>query len=158
MYITVLSIWMILGGKAIQCCILSAIADGIIVIISAVFNIGISGVITSVVSIVNRSENNFFEVHELTFAIGLILIYLFFFSGNKYLKKRYIVFLSFLFILGDKRIAWGAILAAALFSFLVKRKGLSKKMLASVGIAGVCICYIYIFIIYNDSTLAVRKN
>lgn len=157
-YITVLGIWMLLGKEAIKCCVTSALADGIIVFVCAIFRIGISGIITSIESIFLLAENNFFEVHELTFSIGLLLIYLFFFSDDKKLNKRYLFGLVILFVLGDKRIAWGGIIAAGLLSLLVKKKGLSKRMLATIGLTGVFICFLYIFMIYSDFFFTLLSN
>lgn len=94
---------------------------------------------------------NYFELHELVFIVGLIIIYLIF-TNYSYSNKKQMLIGSFLiFILGFKRISFIAVIIALLFSItLNKQKFYFKKTIITM--AGVSLVFapvLYIYLIKN---------
>lgn len=134
--------------------------DEILIFISAIFHVGVAGIVESFLGAFAFSEgaSNYFEVHELTFAIGLCIIYYLFFAERKKHNTGKLVFLVISFILGSKRIGMAGIAAAGLFSLFVHKKGLSRRKLLTIGIVGVLVCYGYLFIVYNNEFFAILNE
>ena len=132
----------------------------ILIFISAIFHVGVAGIVESFLGAFAFSEgaSNYFEVHELTFAIGLCIIYYLFFAERKKHNTGKLVFLVISFILGSKRIGMAGIAAAGLFSLFVHKKGLSRRKLLTIGIVGVLVCYGYLFIVYNNEFFAILNE
>ena len=159
-YAVVIGMWELCGDEAIECITNTLIVDEILVFISAFFHVGVIGIIESFIGAFAFSDgtSNYFEVHELTFAIGLCIIYYMFFSERKKHNTGKLVFLVISFILGSKRIGMAGIAAAGLFSLFVHKKGLSRRKLITIGIVGVLVCYGYLFIVYNNEFFAILNK
>ena len=150
----VASICRLVGVEAIKCLTDVAIFDGIIVTIITIVRCGLVNTIkTFLVPIGFYNENSattMLEVHELTYVLGILLIYYLFHEKNLSKYRAKILIMILLFWLGNKRIGFAAIIIAALFVFLVRKRGLSKKMLALLGMCGVAICLVYIALLYDN--------
>lgn len=159
-YAVVIGIWELCGDEAIECITNTFIVDEILIFISAIFHVGVAGIVESFLGAFAFSEgaSNYFEVHELTFAIGLCIIYYLFFAERKKHNTGKLVFLVISFILGSKRIGMAGIAAAGLFSLFVHKKGLSRRKLITIGIVGVLVCYGYLFIVYNNEFFAILNE
>lgn len=143
--------WKYIGKKSLDCITRAVVADAIIILVCALIRVGISGIANSFLSILADTQENFFEVHELTFAIGMLIIYYLFFDAERRSNKKLLVFfLTISFLLGDKRIGIFAIVVAGIFALFVRKRGLSKKSLATLGSCGILICMLYIALIYNS--------
>ena len=92
------------------------------------------------------------EVHELTYCIGICLIYYVFVKLEKKNRMR-IVLLTIFFILGGKRIAFAGVLVSGLFAVIVRKKGISKKSIVLIGAIGTSICVGWIALLYNGEVM-----
>ncbi len=157
-YFLAITVWKLRGSKAIKTLLTTLLIDQFLVVLSVIIRYGLSGMTDSVKSVFSfqATSTNYFEVHELTFCIGLILIYYLFFAPNK--NKWIILVLSFFFILGGKRIGFAGIIAAGCFGFLVKKKGLSKKKITVTGCLGVIICFLFLLLIYNNQFISLLNQ
>ena len=151
-YILVIDLWILVGKKAIDYLSNIFFIDEILILIRAFFQVGFKGIINSFFGAFAFSEgsSNFFEVHELTFSMGLLIIYYLFFEREKRKKFFRIILLIFCFILGAKRIGICGLIVASLFSLFIYKKGLTRFKLILLGIIGILICYGYLFILYNE--------
>ena len=159
-YVVVVCMWVLCAERAIDCLITTFLIDELLVFFSALFHVGISGVFDSFLGAFSFSEgsSNYFEVHELTFSLGLCIIYCLFFSRDKTKNIGRQVLLIVCFIIGAKRIGLAGIAVAGLFAFFVHRKGLTRRKLIIIGAAGVLICFAYLFIIYNNEFFAILNE
>ena len=159
-YAVVIGIWELCGDKAIDCITNTFIVDELLVIVSAILHVGISGIVESFLGAFAFSEgaSNYFEVHELTFGIGLCIIYYLFFAEGKKHSIGKLIFLMISFVLGSKRIGMAGIAAAGLFSLFVHKKELTRRKLIIIGIVGVLLCYGYLFIVYNNEFFAILNE
>lgn len=159
-YVTVVSVWLLCADKAIDCLANTLLIDELLVLISALIQEGIINVGQNIVSAFSFKgfTDNFFEVHELTFAIGLCIIYYLFFQKFEKKSIARIVLLIISFILGAKRIGLFGIVVAGLFALFIHKKGLTRRKLILTGFAGVIICFFYLFIIYNNEFFAILNE
>lgn len=150
----VVSICQLVGAEAIKCLTDVAIFDGIIVTIITIVRCGFTNTMkTFLVLIGVLSENNattMLEVHELTYVLGLLLIYYLFHEKDLRQYRLKILIMILLFCLGNKRIGFAAIAIAALFVLFVRKRGLSRKMLILTGICGIVMCLAYIALLYDN--------
>lgn len=160
MYALVLSVWKLRGKQTINTFLSALLLGQLIVFVSVLLCHGLTGIVGSVKSIIffRAESTNYFEVHELTFCLGLFIIYFLFFSENKNKHWKKILLLIFLFVLGGKRIGFAGIIVAALFAFLVHRKGLSKRMITIVGSVGIIICFAFLAIVYSESFITLLND
>lgn len=159
-YAVAIGIWVLCGEEAIDCITNTFIIDELLIFISAIFHVGFSGIAESFLGAFafSTGTSNYFEVHELTFGIGLCIIYyLFFAERNKYSKGK-LIFLIISFVLGSKRIGMAGIAVAGVFSLFVHKKGLTRRMLITIGTVGVLVCYGYLFIVYNNEFFAILNE
>lgn len=132
--------------------------DGYISVFITVFRTGLFATIKVIPAVFGITESeqamSLLEIHELTYCLGLCLIFFLFFKKQK--SKRDIWKLAqliLLFILGGKRIAIAGLLVSGLFAFLVRRKGMSKKMIILIGGVGCVICMAWIALLYDGRAL-----
>ena len=158
-YVTVVCIWFLCADKTVDCLTITFLIDEFLVLISALIHEGFSNVWQNIISAFtfNGFTHNFFEVHELTFAIGLCIIYYIFFQKFKNNITK-IALLIISFILGAKRIGLFGIVVAGLFALFTHRKGLTHRKLVITGLVGVFICFFYLFIIYNNNFFAILNE
>lgn len=155
--VTVVAGIQLCGEETIDCITNVLLIDETLILISALFNVGIGGILSSLTSVFDMKDggSSYFEVHELTFSMGLLLIYYLFFAEKNKVNRHRIFWLIVFFILGEKRIGFAGIVMAGIFSNLVKKKELSKRMVITVGSIGVCCCFLYLFLLYNDEFFAI---
>lgn len=151
-YAVIISIWAILGVKAIDCISSILLFDELLLLISGVINNGFSNTFQTLISALTFTNftSNYFEVHEVTFDIGLCIIYYLFFEEHKQRHIGCLILLIICFILGSKRIAFFGIVVASIVALLVHKKGLSQKSLICIGMVGVIVCFAYISALYNN--------
>ena len=150
----VVSICQLVGTEAIKCLTDVSIFDGVIVTVITIARCGLANTMkTFLVPIGVLSENNattMLEVHELTYVLGILLIYYLFHEKDLRQYRLKILIMILLFWLGNKRIGFAAVFIAALFVLFVRKRGLSRKMLFLTGICGVVICLGYIALLYDN--------
>lgn len=148
------SVWILRKDKAIDCVCGALLFDSVLIILFAIPRIGVSGIIYTLGEVFGLAESpsSLLEVHELTYCIGLCLIYYLFFSKEK-LNLGKLVLLIFFFIIGGKRIAFAGIVVSGIFAFFVRKKGLRKGTIFTVGLVGIAVCFGYIAILYNGEFL-----
>lgn len=156
-FIEVSCIYLLCGRDSIKCVTSVLVFDGMVLMVIACFKAGISSALIGITSLLSMSEgrSSVLEVHELSFCLGIIIIYYVFFRKEKLRKKLpMILILIFLFMVGDKRIGYAGIFAGGIFAFIVHRKGINKKCLFVVGGIGVIICFGYIMLLFNGEIMA----
>lgn len=150
-WVTCFCVWAFGWKNSLKCVSDAVVIDSLIIIICAIFRVGFTGIISSITSVFGGSSENFFEVHELTFCIGMLLVYYLFFCKKKNLRTKLLVtLLLIVFIIGDKRIGFAGIIVAGIFSYVVNRRGLSRKMLYIVGIMGIVASFVYLWLVYSN--------
>ena len=88
----------------------------------------------------------FLEVHEITFVLGLYIIY-YLFAGKRYGEKKGVFILACIaFIMGGKRIGVAGLLFALFLHFLLHKL---KKKQAIVYAWGICVILCTLFYIYS---------
>ncbi|MFR4518892.1 MAG: O-antigen ligase family protein [Fusobacterium sp.] len=159
-YILAIDILALFGQTSIDYLTNMFLIDELIIFISGFFRIGFLGIIKSFMGIFafDDASANYFEVHELTFSIGLLLIYYLFFEKNKKERKNRISLLIFCFILGAKRIGIAGIIIAGLFSILLYKKELTKFRVILLGVIGTLISFIYLFILYDEKFFSLLNH
>lgn len=98
------------------------------------------------------SVSGWFEMHDLIFSMGFMIIYMLFFSNQKENKRTFkILLLLVFFYIGYKRIAiLGLILSIVLGLFVSSRNKYRKieiKKIVLVLLCVLCCCYIYTFML-----------
>lgn len=102
--------------------------------------------------------SQFLETNHISFTLGICYLYSYF-QGEKTPAARFSRFLSLIVLfLAGKRIGLFAIVFSLLLGFLVKKRGLSKKLVITVGICGVVLCLIYLNEIYNNSIISLLNE
>ena len=147
-------VWILRKDKAIDCVCGALLFDSVLIILFAIPRIGASGIIYTLGEVFGLAESpsSLLEVHELTYCIGLCLIYYLFFSKEK-IGFGKLILLLFFFIIGGKRIAFAGIVVSGIFAFFVRKKGLKKGTIFTVGLVGIAVCFGYIAILYNGEFL-----
>lgn len=148
-------VWLLRREKSIECICKALLFDGVLIILFAIPRIGIAGILYTLGEVfgVAESPSSLLEVHELTYCLGLCIIYYLFFA-RKQLRLSKFVLLVFLFIIGGKRIAFAGIVVSGIFALVVRKKGLKKGTLIVVGTLGIAVSLGYIAILYNGEFLA----
>ncbi len=152
-------IWLLLKEKAVDCITSAFLADGILIFLLTMYRTGIGDTLRSFLVVFRLAEGNtassFFEVHELTFCLGLCIIYYLFFKKKKESRDWIrIILLMVLFVLGGKRIGFAGIAVAMAFALFIHRKGLRRHTLVNIGIAGTVICIVYVALLYSGDLLS----
>lgn len=152
--IMVTSIWTLKREKSVDCVTNALLLDNILIILFAIPKIGVSGIIYTLGEAfgIANSPSSLLEVHELTYCIGLCLIYYLFFSRKKINIIR-LLLLIFFFIIGGKRIGFAGILLSALFALFVRKNGIGRRTVFIVGLTCIIGCFGYITILYNGDFL-----
>lgn len=148
-------VWILRREKSIECVCKALLFDGILIILFAIPRIGIVGILHTLGEVfgVAESPSSLLEIHELTYCLGLCIIYYLFFARRQIRLSKFVLLL-FLFIIGGKRIAFAGIVVSGIFALVVRKKGLKKEMLIIVGVLGIVISLSYIVILYNGKFLA----
>lgn len=145
--------------NTIKCISNSLLIDGFLIVTMVVIKYGFGEIFNAFMAILGIYPENpamkILEVHELTYCIGLCLIYYLFFSkGEKKKDMIRIILLSIIFVLGGKRIAFAGIIVSGMISIIIHRKELTSKSIIAIGLIGIIICYCYIAILYNGSFMS----
>ena len=135
----------------------------IVIILIGAATTGIAGAISDMIAnitsfgasevILNSPFIRAIEIHDITFVMGVFVIYFLFFCPHEKYRYLYAGIALFLFFAGLKRIAFLSMLAAivfALFCMLLGPKG-KKKTLIVTAFAIIAFCYFYIIIIQNGT-------
>ena len=141
-------------------------ANFVIILIGAA-STGIGGAVTDMIHNITSFgandviENSRFiraiEIHDITFVMGVYVIYFLFFCPQERLRFLYAGIALFLFFAGLKRIAFLSLLlgiAFAIFCLLLGPKG-KRRTLIITAFAIVALCYFYIVIIQNGTFMRV---
>ena len=157
---TVLAIYSAATIKTVDSIINVLLVDQLFVLVCGIIKAGLPSVVTSFLGAFSLREgtSNVFEVSELTFSIGLCVIYALFVYLNNKQKLGTLLLLTLSFLLGAKRIAVAAVAVVAIFALVVKRKYLSKRIISLIGCIGVGVCFVYLVLIYNDSFFAILTS
>lgn len=150
--------WLLFEKKAIDSMTTILIIIGFLQLMVILMRTGISETLQVFGIVFGLSDSNaaskLLETNEYTFALGLLLIYYVFFRKKEGVKIGFrIVCLSILLIVGGKRIAFGGIVAAGLFAFIVRKKGLRRGSLVTLGLLGVVISMLYIAMCYSGEAM-----
>lgn len=141
----------VFGKRTLKYTILAIISSFLIVILYNWFNFGFD-VFINVFKVLFDSTNvhNVFEVHDLTFAAGLVMISYLFFS-DKLQKREFFVVLSMtiIILMGFKRIQFLSIVLILAYILILKLfnykyKNIIYKLTGYLTVLG---CYIYVYII-----------
>lgn len=137
-----------------------ASANFVIIFLGAVTN-GFGGAVKDLIAnitsfgasdvVVNSKFIRAIEIHDITFVMGVYVIYFLFFSSGVKYRYLYAGIALFLFMAGLKRIAFLSMLAAltfALFCCVLGPKG-KKRTLIITAFLIVAFCYYYIIIIHE---------
>lgn len=154
MIITIASVFAttyLLKKRTLICTIYSMFLSFLIVII---FNIctdasgALKGIIDSFLS--NANAVNYFEVHDLTFAFGLILL-LYIFRLNKFEDKNLKIIIGsvVVILMGFKRIQIISIIIMIIYIAIIKiiKEDMAKKLVKITGISLFAACILYVWII-----------
>lgn len=153
------SVWMLCGEKSIDCVSTTLILIGFLQMIVVLLRTGVLTTLQVFGIVFGFSSSNaasaLLETNEYTFVLGLLLIYYIFFRKKDDRKVYFrIISLAILLIAGGKRIVFGGIIVAGLFSFFVKKRGLRKGTLTAVGLMGTIISVFYVAMCYNGEAMA----
>ena len=156
-------LWLLRGTQAINCVTSVLIFDGILLFIVDIIKNGIIDTMKTFLVVLGLAESTVatsaLEVHELTYCLGLCIIYYLFFEKKDERKnKSRIIILIALFILGNKRIGFGGIIISGLFALFVHRKGLRKFNIWLIGITGTIICITYVALLYSGEVTSFLLN
>ena len=141
-------------------------AANVMIILIGALKAGISTALSDMIANVTTFganevvENSTFiraiEIHDITFVMGVFIIYFLFFCPHEKYRYLYAGIALFLFFAGLKRIAFLSLfcaLAFALFCLLLGPKGKVRTLIA-VSLSIVAFCYFYIVVIQNGSFTA----
>lgn len=156
--IIVVCSWLINKKDCVKTLKNAAIIDGFFIILLAIREHGLSKTLLACIAPLGLAEENgatnILEVHEATFVIGLLLLYYLF---NEREKKRTIIVLTILFVIGGKRIAFGA-LAIALAALLPISKSKNNRfyifyaLIISIG------CFVQLWLLYSGTFFDIMKS
>lgn len=151
-FINLSCIFLLCKKHTMRCISNTLIVNEVLILAIVIIRCGIWETLKSFLCIIGILEGNtatkLLEVHELTYCIGLCLIYYMFFSKTKENKKRIFILIIF-FFLGGKRIGFLGIVISGLFALFVYKKGLTKKGITFFGIIITVICIFYINTLYD---------
>lgn len=137
-------------------------ANVVIILIGAATT-GIGGAVSDMISnitsfgasdvILNSPFIRAIEIHDITFVMGVYVIYFLFFCPHEKYRYAYAGLALFLFFAGLKRIAFLSLLLAVVFALFCKALGAKGKRRALIITACVIVafCYYYIIIIQNGT-------
>lgn len=119
---------------------------------------GVSNTISDIMTFVTTFGTqtgfmNWVEIHDITFAFGLFLIYFLFYAEHTKERIVLIILSIFFFILGWKRIAAIAVPIVGIVGFLLGRIRKSEHRLIClkiIGILVVVICFAYVVAVYYN--------
>lgn len=141
----------LLKQRVLICTMYSMILSFIIVIVFNICTNGLESLRGILDTFLNNSEAvNYFEVHDLTFAFGLILL-LYIYNNNKLTYRNLaIIMISILIILmGFKRIQAIAIAIMIIYISVIKslNKDIGKKIVKATGVCLLAMCILYVWMI-----------
>lgn len=122
-----------------------------VVILYNLFTLGPSIFTNAFYALINSTNVvNVFEIHDLTFAVGLILLACIFYRNeftDQELKGFYLAVI--IMLMGFKRIQLLAIIIIFIYMFILRRfeEKLRSKLIMLTGFAVFLFCYAYVFII-----------
>ena len=155
----IICISIICGEDAIKCISNTLIKDGLLILLITILKTGIMETFETFLVILGIAEENqatmMLEVHELTYCVGLCILYYLFFDDRK--TKGDIVricILTIIFVLGGKRIGFAGIIIAGIVSLIIHKRNLSLILIKSIGILGTVICMIYVYLLYDGEVLS----
>ncbi|MDE5558709.1 MAG: hypothetical protein K2J32_13665 [Ruminococcus sp.] len=156
--IIVVCSWLINKKDCIRTLKNAVILDGFLIILLAIREHGLSQTMLACIAPLGLADENeatyILEVHEATFVIGLLLLYYLF---NEKEKKRTIIILAILFVIGGKRIAFGA-LAAALAVVLPISKSKNKRFYAFYALTIAVGCFAQLCLLYSGTFFYIMKR
>lgn len=158
--ILVICSWLLLDKKTLEMATITLLINNATILFVTIFEEGIIETLKIFPIVLGLAKENaatkIMEIHELTYCLGLLLIYYLFFKKNKSKKDNlYISLLSLFFMLGGKRIAFFGLIVCGLFAYIVSKKNLSKIGLITIGIFGFFISFGYVYIVYNNKFIEI---
>lgn len=154
MIITIIAVFAsiyLLKQRALTCTIYSMFLSFIIVIIFNIFTNSSDALRGLVDTFVNNSQAiNYFELHDITFAFGLIfLLYIIREDKLTYGNLNIIIGSIFIMLMGFKRIQLISIAITIIYIFIIKnlKEDTSKKIVKITGICLIIICILYVWVI-----------
>lgn len=137
-----------------------SIASGVSLFLSGflfifcVINFGILETIKGVFK-ANTAVQNMMETNDISFTIGIFILYLLLFDKKvKYRKYKLILGIVFFFMAG-KRIAIAGIFLAIIMGLYFRHKNVSKRFLTIFGVVGVSSTMVFLYAIYNSSLMSI---
>lgn len=157
--IEVSCIWILCKKDTIKCISNALIFDGLLLLFLTIIKTDIVSTLKTFLVVFGIIEGNeasqLLEIHELTYCIGLCIIYYLYFCYEKTkMDKIRLILLILLFILGGKRIGFAGIIIGGIFALFVHKKGLSIKSIASIGIIGTIFCIMYVYFLYDGEVMS----
>ncbi|MCR5149914.1 MAG: O-antigen ligase family protein [Clostridiales bacterium] len=135
----------------------------IVIILIGAATTGIGGAVSDMIAnitsfgasdvITNSKFIRAIEIHDITFVMGVYVVYYLFFCPQEKYRYIYAGIALFLFFAGLKRIAFLSLLIAVMFTllcFLLSAKG-KIRLLLFTSVSIVAFCYFYIIIIQNGT-------
>ncbi|MDO4978962.1 MAG: hypothetical protein Q4E47_02300 [Candidatus Saccharibacteria bacterium] len=105
----------------------------------------------------SETSESIFEMHGATYCIGALLLY--FMTKSKTAKTSKAIFILIpLFIIGQKRVAVGAIAAAVLVWCVIRNMKITKKRLMAFSVLFCIVIMIFVFLLYNGTFFNLMKT
>lgn len=151
--IMVISGYYMFGKKAIDYVAKALIINYTGVILVTILKCGFFDFISSFFVILGIQETcmsiKYLEVHEVTYCIGMYILYYLFFE-NEEINRNRIITLIIYFYLGGKRIGFAAILIAIVCGIFIRKKSNSRKKLLFIGLLGIILSMVYLYTLYSS--------
>ena len=143
--------------NGLQCLVNAIKIDFWAVFLNVVSKVGVIGALQGMLYpfglTAGEDASRYFEVHEITFAIGLIILYYLFFLKKGKKEKRDLIILILLFAIGNKRIGFGAFALAAAIALLFK-KIITKKTILMIFLIASAFVFLFLYMCYNNEFMA----
>lgn len=157
-FVELIAIIFLCKEKAVDCLSTTLIINGLFTVGITILRAGIIDTVKVFGAVFGLVKSDLamglLEVHELSYCLGICIIYYLFQERDQRKKNMSrIIVMALLFILGGKRIAFGAIVVSGIFDLFVRKKGISKTTISVFGIVGVAICIGWVAILYNGRAM-----
>jgi len=146
------------GKKAIEYTAIGFILANTLILLDVIRRFGPANTITGLIQFLMSAGSNDntisrkLEVQDLTFGIGILLVYYIVEGKDEHWRKFYILALGFYFLTGLKRILFPAIAVGILYYLFMKRrtKRIQFNLSVTMGIALIVVGLVYVILIRTD--------
>lgn len=144
------------GDRAVEYTLIAMILANLTTVAEAIYYYGAGELVTGLIELAKTGGTDttpvtkVLEIHDLTFAFGLMLIYYLFFTKGKKRIMGLIPGIIF-FLIGYKRIAALGLLGACITYLLLvwQNDTWKKRTLQIITLVGVIFCFFYVYMIHS---------